>query len=90
MQYFVLIAALAATAAEARKITVVNKCTETIWPGMSVDPAIIMPPLEYLRYSGSRTLTTPQTRVFCPASRLGASYNINAPDVNHLMLTRLW
>jgi hypothetical protein len=36
MQYFVLIAALAATAAEARKITVVNKCTETIWPGMSV------------------------------------------------------
>jgi hypothetical protein len=36
MQYLVLIVALTATAAvEARKITVVNRCTETIWPGMS-------------------------------------------------------
>jgi hypothetical protein len=42
MQYLILIAALAATAAvEARKITVVNKCTQTIWPGMLASNATL-------------------------------------------------
>jgi hypothetical protein len=42
MQFLIFIAALAATAAvEARKITVVNKCTQTIWPGMLVSNATL-------------------------------------------------
>jgi hypothetical protein len=38
MKYFAAAAALAAAAAvEARTITVVNKCTMTIWPGLYTD-----------------------------------------------------